>query len=371
MAPKGRMKADQCSHGPRWLLCVLAAIMMSCNLSQATQSPLSTSTADSATPFVVLVVSSSPVVTSGSVSTPLPVAACSVEARWPTYVVVAGDTLSAIAQRSGTTVPALMQANCLDDPNSLKVGQVLRVPQLPVQPSRVIATVGTLTISPATHHPTIPGAYVVQPGTTVTLRVDGLSNIASIRFTLPPPGWKGNGFSLSDPILNPGSSAEIRVAIPSDQAGRFFPFSVQATTVDGTQLPSGSNPLVVYVADNQPQFGTLSISPGELTSDSRGPIYVVAPGSSITLRIDGLQNVASVRFQIPPRTTWGSHFEETEPILNPGSSAEVQLIVPDRPGNEGLFTAIITGTNGQTRESGSIWARIGPLTPTSSAAPPP
>ncbi len=315
--------------------------------------------------------SPSPVLTSRPAGTAVPVTACTVEARWPAYVVVAGDTLSAIAQRSGTTVPALMQANCLSDPNSLRVGQVLHVPQLPVQPSRVIATVGTLTISPATPHPTIPGAYVVQPGTTVTLRVDGLTNIASVRFTLPPPGWQGNGFSLSDPILNPGSSAEIRVAIPGDQAGRYFPFSAEATTVDRTRLPSGSNPLVVYVADNEPQFGTLSISPSYLTSDISGPIYVVAPGSTITLRIDGLQNVASVRFRIPPRLTWGSHFEETEPILNPGSFAEVQLIVPDRPGNEGLFTAIITGTNGQTRESLSIWARIGTVTPTSTAAPPP
>ena len=45
-----------------------------------------------------------------------------------TYVVPAGATLSSIAQRFGTTVRALQDANGLSDPNHVVAGQTLRIP---------------------------------------------------------------------------------------------------------------------------------------------------------------------------------------------------------------------------------------------------
>ena len=45
-----------------------------------------------------------------------------------TYVVQAGDTLSAIAYRFGTTVAVLCQLNNISNPNYIYVGQVLRLP---------------------------------------------------------------------------------------------------------------------------------------------------------------------------------------------------------------------------------------------------
>ncbi|ATB44222.1 murein transglycosylase [Cystobacter fuscus] len=44
------------------------------------------------------------------------------------YTVRSGDTLSGIAQRYGTTVSALAQANGIKNPNLIQVGQKLRVP---------------------------------------------------------------------------------------------------------------------------------------------------------------------------------------------------------------------------------------------------
>lgn len=51
------------------------------------------------------------------------------------YRVAAGDTLSAIARRHGTTVPALTRLNGLRDPNRLQVGQRLRLPAAPARPA--------------------------------------------------------------------------------------------------------------------------------------------------------------------------------------------------------------------------------------------
>jgi LysM repeat protein len=45
-----------------------------------------------------------------------------------TYTVQQGDTLAAIAQRFGTTTQALQQANGIEDPNQIVIGQVLVIP---------------------------------------------------------------------------------------------------------------------------------------------------------------------------------------------------------------------------------------------------
>lgn len=45
-----------------------------------------------------------------------------------TYTVRPGDTLSAIADRHGTTVDAISRANGIENPNALSVGQVLTIP---------------------------------------------------------------------------------------------------------------------------------------------------------------------------------------------------------------------------------------------------
>jgi len=45
-----------------------------------------------------------------------------------TYTVQQGDTLAAIAQRFGTTTGAIQQANGIEDPNQIFIGQVLVIP---------------------------------------------------------------------------------------------------------------------------------------------------------------------------------------------------------------------------------------------------
>ena len=44
------------------------------------------------------------------------------------YVVESGDTLTSIAQEHGTTVEAIVEANDLDDPDVLDIGQELVIP---------------------------------------------------------------------------------------------------------------------------------------------------------------------------------------------------------------------------------------------------
>jgi LysM repeat protein len=60
---------------------------------------------------------------------PPPVNNCVIRSDWTyTYSVVAGDTLSRIAQRANTTTATLAAGNCISDPSVISVGQTLRLP---------------------------------------------------------------------------------------------------------------------------------------------------------------------------------------------------------------------------------------------------
>ncbi len=87
-------------------------------------------------------------------ATSAPIAAtpnnCTPRTDWPILTVASGDTLSRIAQRVGSTIAILQQANCISDPNSLRVGQQIRVPSIP--PATVTSAVTvTNTTTPCTN----------------------------------------------------------------------------------------------------------------------------------------------------------------------------------------------------------------------------
>lgn len=75
-----------------------------------------------------------PASSSSSAPAPAPVASTSV------YTVQAGDTLSAIAARYGTTLSAMLRANNLYNPNFIYTGQRLNVPGRSAPPAPMPAT---------------------------------------------------------------------------------------------------------------------------------------------------------------------------------------------------------------------------------------
>lgn len=70
-------------------------------------------------------VGSSPATTASSTTT---TSSTTTSTQAATYTVVAGDTLSRIAARTGTTVSALVSANSIKNPSLIRVGQVLSMP---------------------------------------------------------------------------------------------------------------------------------------------------------------------------------------------------------------------------------------------------
>jgi len=82
-----------------------------------------------------------------------------------TYTVKAGDTLSKIASRYGLTLPQLLQCNSqISDPNKIKVGDVLNLPDgstddtRPLPPNPVAAPTPTSAATPTSSPTTSAGA---------------------------------------------------------------------------------------------------------------------------------------------------------------------------------------------------------------------
>ena len=110
-------------------------------------------TIPTATPFAVV---PAPTIVAGVGAAPAPRGEA-------TYVVEAGDTLSAIAERFETTVEAIMAANELTNPNDVFVDQELTIPG---DDDTVAATpTATTTPEPGGDGGTVGvTSYVVQPG---------------------------------------------------------------------------------------------------------------------------------------------------------------------------------------------------------------
>jgi LysM repeat protein len=95
----------------------------------ATKSPTPTATptkspTPTATPKPTATATKSPTPTATPKPTPTPTATV----KPKTYIVVAGDTLTRIANRFGVTQAALMAANNITNPNSIQLGQKLVIP---------------------------------------------------------------------------------------------------------------------------------------------------------------------------------------------------------------------------------------------------
>jgi peptidoglycan endopeptidase LytE len=140
-----------------------------------------------------------------------------------TYTVVAGDTLSGIAARFGTTWEALAQANSLSDPNLIFPGEVLQIgPGASPAPSGGGASTGT-------------GSYTVVAG-------DTLSGIAA-RFGTT---WEAlaQANHLSDPnLIFPGEVLELG---PTDASAAPAPDPAPATAP--APAPAVSTPAAAQIA---------------------------------------------------------------------------------------------------------------------------
>lgn len=91
---------------------------------------------------------------------------CTVQDDWEIYVIQRGDNLVTIASRTGSTVDELTAANCLENPNRVRAGQELYVPNLPeTATQRPTSTTTATPIQPTAS--SIPTTATSRPTSTI------------------------------------------------------------------------------------------------------------------------------------------------------------------------------------------------------------
>jgi murein DD-endopeptidase MepM/ murein hydrolase activator NlpD len=106
---------------------------------------------------------------------------CNLQDDWDIYTVQRGDNLANIANRTGSTIDELTQANCIDNPNRIRVGLELYVPNAPDATDSAPIIAPTIVPSvPSTIVPTVLISTVTSvPTITATSQVSTQSSISS------------------------------------------------------------------------------------------------------------------------------------------------------------------------------------------------
>ncbi len=275
-------------------LTLVALATLACNLG--------VSAVPTPTPFVlvtppVLVVTATPTPRLAT-NTPLPVVppqpACTPNTAWQIYFVRQGDTLANIASRSGTTVAALVQANCLTNPDVIFVGQALRVPRQPAiltptatrTPAPSGPSIGGISIEPSVQRGA--GQFQVATGM-VTLRAVGVSGAVRVSYFLQQIGTGAPVLIGESSTPQDGFAVQWLVT-----AGNLSAQLWAVATAANNQIAETPRLIVFTDSAVAPTIGTLSVTPSQ--PDPLEPAVRVLPIGQVLLTVSGVTNATKVLF---------------------------------------------------------------------------
>ena len=273
-----------------------------------------------------------------------------------THTVVSGDTVSALANRYGTTVAAIVSANGLDSRAFIRVGQVLAVPGAPAPAPAPTATAPASAAPSAGSHHVVSGdtvsALATRYGTTVAAIVaaNGLDARATIR--------------IGQVLAIPGATASTTSnggGVGSTFAGRTYPAHVVAAanqnlaTLRSVGVPSrdemkslvaqtardmGVDPaLALAVAYQESGFNHASVSPanaigtmqvipssGDWASDLVGrELNLLDPRDNVTAGVAILRQLVSAAPDLP--TAIAGYYQGLAGVQRNGMYADTRRYV--------------------------------------------
>jgi LysM repeat protein len=125
--------------GNRALLLFLggALFALACNLTTTPPTPTArpvqpTPTNFSGAPTLFASITPLPGLGGGVSPTQAPSSTCPPPPNWIQYTVEAGDSITALANATSTSIQDIVNANCLSDPDTLFTGQVIYLPRSPI-----------------------------------------------------------------------------------------------------------------------------------------------------------------------------------------------------------------------------------------------
>ena len=214
-----------------------------------------------------------------------------------TYRVRAGDTLSGIASRYGTTTAALAQLNGISNPNLIYVGQVLRLPggsstpaPAPVTPPPAPSSGGSYTVKSGDTLSGIASRY----GTTVSAlaQLNGISNPNLIyvgQVLRLPNGVSGPGpVTPTNPTPGPTtggiSKAQLLQIMPnlsSAKADLYLPYLNQAMIQGGINTPQRQAMFLAQLAHESGQLRYFEEIASGAAYEGRSDLGNIYPGDGV------------------------------------------------------------------------------------------
>jgi LysM repeat protein len=231
------------------------------------------------------------------------------------YTVVAGDTLSAIAARFGTTVAALASANHLANPNVLVPGQVLALGPTGRATTSVVTT--------SAHSPAAPATVRAAAGTAptkvraVAAGIAPAARAATHPVTPAASGSSAPGAHASTPAGGPGAATAPAAAVPTAAAPAGAPAATVPTVAapgapTTSAAPSATGAALAAVPLPGQYLHHGSVDHGvDYTAPGGTPLYAMGPGTIIQEGINGFgPNAPVLRIDAGPlagRTVYYGH----------------------------------------------------------------
>jgi LysM repeat protein len=193
---------------------------------------------------------------------------CGPPGWWVRYVVRSGDTLSSLAARTGTTVYAIMQANCMNS-TYLTAGRTIYLPRIPYTlPTATRPVLPTWTATPILWTPT-PTQPAATPTDIATLTPTPVNTAAA---TLTPTYTPTTGPTQTATPITPTPTATATTATPT-----LSPTPVDTAT-STPQPPTATNTPVPPTATPEPPTAT-AVPP---TNTPVPPTATTAPPTATT-----------------------------------------------------------------------------------------
>jgi LysM repeat protein len=347
-------------------LLVLALAAIACNLGASAPTPTPIPL-PSATPFVFYTPTPWATITPITFPTQAPVVVpCNPRNDWLLYTVQPGDALSSIAARSGTTIDALVEANCLANANLIIVGQKLRVPNVPLtitpavtqtpasavtqQPAGGLPTITGVTIEPASRSSS--GQYLVGLGT-VTVKALGVTNATRVTFYLALTG-------SSPTILGDDTNLIDGASVPWTILSKDLQAQVWAVAAnDAGQIAQSAAIAVIYGESIAPVIGALSLTPAS-TDSARPGVQLVNPGA-VLVSVSGVQNATKVSFYFVSSAQGATPSLLGEDTNLADGAAIIWNVTGGASGlSSGLVWAVASNAAGQTASTASTPVALAP-----------
>lgn len=156
-------------------------------------------------------------------ATPAPTAVCGPPATWVQYVVRRGETMFSLALRSGTSIAAILNANCLTS-TYLQAGQIIFLPPMGAVPPTAVPT--------ATPTSTTTGTATA----TATHTATGTATIPPLPTTTATPTSTVTGTATASPTSTPTGSATPTASVTATTS----PTATPTNTVTATPAPTNT-----------------------------------------------------------------------------------------------------------------------------------